>query len=79
MPDMKIIVSVLGAAIVLASCATPGPSSVQPSPVAIEQPMPAITEQQVTIGTLTDPCTLGLDDPWWIDHGGRVEFHRRCG
>jgi hypothetical protein len=33
----------------------------------------------VTIGSLTDPCPLGLDDPWWIDHGGRVEFHRRCG
>jgi hypothetical protein len=28
---------------------------------------------------LTDPCTLNLGDPWWRDHGGAAEFHRRCG
>jgi len=31
------------------------------------------------VGALTDPCTLNLGDPWWRDHGGDAEFHRRCG
>jgi hypothetical protein len=31
------------------------------------------------VGALTDPCTLNLGDPWWRDHGGEAEFHRRCG
>jgi osmotically inducible lipoprotein OsmB len=31
------------------------------------------------VGALTDPCTLNLGDPWWRDHGGDVEYHRRCG
>jgi hypothetical protein len=31
------------------------------------------------VGALTDPCTLNLGDPWWRDHGGDGEFHRRCG
>jgi osmotically inducible lipoprotein OsmB len=31
------------------------------------------------VGALTDPCTLNLGDPWWHDHGGDAEFHRRCG
>jgi hypothetical protein len=72
------------AALALASCGTTGSSeavAVAPvSPVVIpsSERMPIIGTQ-VTVGTLTDPCSLGLDDPWWIDHGGRAEFHRRCG
>jgi len=31
------------------------------------------------VGALTDPCTLDLGDPWWRDHGGDAEYHRRCG
>jgi len=31
------------------------------------------------VGALTDPCTLDLGDPWWRDHGGSAEYHRRCG
>ncbi len=31
------------------------------------------------VGALTDPCTLNLGDPWWRDHGGAAEYHRRCG
>ena len=31
------------------------------------------------VGALTDPCSLNLGDPWWRDHGGDAEFHRRCG
>ena len=31
------------------------------------------------VGALTDPCTLNLGDPFWRDHGGEAEFHRRCG
>ena len=31
------------------------------------------------VGGLTDPCTLNLGDPWWRDHGGEAEYHRRCG
>ena len=30
------------------------------------------------VGALTDPCTLNLGDPWWRDHGGEAEYHRRC-
>jgi osmotically inducible lipoprotein OsmB len=31
------------------------------------------------VGALSDPCTLNLGDPWWRDHGGDAEYHRRCG
>jgi hypothetical protein len=31
------------------------------------------------VGALTDPCTLNLGDPFWRDHGGEAEYHRRCG
>lgn len=73
-------------ALALASCSTPGTPAVQtayvPSPevtgLAADIPAP-VAGPEVTVGTLTDPCTLGLDDPWWVDHGGNVEFHRRCG
>ena len=85
--------AICSAALVLASCGTTGstrhvtaetavvPSTVVvPSNVVAENIVPATTDPtQVTVGNLTDPCTLGMDDPWWIDHGGRVEFHRRCG
>ena len=68
----------------LASCGTTGSSravAVATAPPVVISPtetMPA-AGTQVTVGSLTDPCSLGLYDPWWIDHGGRVEFHRRCG
>jgi hypothetical protein len=76
-------------ALLLCSCATPGaggrisanlvsPSSATVITTAPETAIPN-SGAEVTVGTLTDPCTLALDDPWWIDHGGRVEFHRRCG
>ena len=60
--------------------AVSSPAVVPSNVVAENITSPAATDRtQVTIGNLTDPCTLGMDDPWWIDHGGRVEFHRRCG
>ena len=31
------------------------------------------------VGAVTDPCTLNLGDPWWVQHGGRAEYERRCG
>ncbi|MDE2475181.1 MAG: hypothetical protein KGO48_09060 [Alphaproteobacteria bacterium] len=73
-------------ALALASCSTPQTPAAQtayaPSPevagLAADIPAP-VAGPEVTVGTLTDPCTLGLDDPWWADHGGHVEFHRRCG
>jgi hypothetical protein len=71
-------------ALALASCSTPETPAVQrayvPSPevAGLAADIPAAAPE-VTVGTLTDPCTLGLDDPWWVDHGGDVEFHRRCG
>jgi hypothetical protein len=74
------------AALILSSCGTPGSTryvaasiAQVPSNVVAENLTPAADATQVTIGNLTDPCTLGMDDPWWIDHGGRVEFRRRCG
>jgi len=73
-------------ALALASCSTPGTSPVQTAYVAspevagLAADIPApVAGPEVTVGTLTDPCALGLDDPWWTDHGGHVEFHRRCG
>jgi hypothetical protein len=86
MSEFKSFTSILmcTAALALASCGTTGSSravalaSVSPVVISSTESMPAVGTQ-VTIGTLTDPCTLGFDDPWWIDHGGRVEFHRRCG
>jgi len=73
-------------ALVLASCSTAETPAVQTAYVpsaevaglAADIPAP-VARPEVTVGTLTDPCGLGLDDPWWADHGGRVEFHRRCG
>ena len=66
------------AALSLASCGTTG--SNQTVAVASVPPVESVPPgTPVTIGTLTDPCSLGLYDPWWIDHGGNVEFHRRCG
>ena len=71
------------AALALASCGTTGSNravavaSVSPPVIAPAERIPV--GPQVTIGSLTDPCSLGLYDPWWIDHGGNVEFHRRCG
>lgn len=81
------------AALILSSCGTTHSSryvaaniaEVPPTVVAenltptTDATQVTIGKTQVTIGNLTDPCTLGMDDPWWIDHGGRVEFHRRCG
>jgi hypothetical protein len=78
------------AALVLSSCGTTGSArylaagsaTVVPANVVAENFQPrtdATGPVQVTIGNLTDPCTLGIDDPWWTDHGGQVEFHRRCG
>src|SRR5437016_3893195 len=29
------------------------------------------------VGAATDPCQLNLGDPWWRDHGGRLEYERR--
>ena len=86
MSEFKCFASTLAciAALALASCGTTDSSrAVAMAPVSsaiISAPesMP-LAGTQVTIGTLTDPCSLGLDDPWWIDHGGQVEFHRRCG
>jgi hypothetical protein len=71
------------AALALTSCGTTGSNqtvavaSVSPAVVSPTESLPVAT--QVTVGTLTDPCSLGRYDPWWIDHGGNVEFHRRCG
>ncbi len=31
------------------------------------------------VGAVTDPCTFNLGDPFWADHGGADEYHRRCG
>jgi hypothetical protein len=33
---------------------------------------------RVAIGALSDPRPLNLGDPWWRDHGGDTEYHRRC-
>jgi len=71
------------AALALTSCGTTrstqtvAVASVSPAVMSPTESVPVGT--QVTVGTLTDPCSLGLYDPWWIDHGGNVEFHRRCG
>jgi hypothetical protein len=74
------------AALILSSCGTTGSNryvaaqiAEVPRTIVAENLTPTTDATQVTIGNLTDPCTLGMDDPWWIDHGGRVEFHRRCG
>ena len=88
MLDLKGLAPLIcGAAVVLASCGTPGTSGAVPVNVIAPAPLagaaaetaPAAAGTEVTIGTLTDPCALGLYDPWWTDHGGHVEFHRRCG
>jgi osmotically inducible lipoprotein OsmB len=31
------------------------------------------------VGAATDPCSFNLGDPFWRDHGGESEYHRRCG
>lgn len=31
------------------------------------------------VGALTNPCDLDLGTPYWRDHGGEDEYHRRCG
>jgi hypothetical protein len=78
------------AALVLSSCGTTGSTRymtagattmVSPNIVAENlQPTAHVTgTTQITVGNLTDPCTLTIDDPWWTGHGGGVEFHRRCG
>jgi hypothetical protein len=69
------------AAALLSSCATQ--SAGTPASVGLEvgnYPAVASTEEapaigpQITVGSLTDPCSLGLYDPWWTDHGGQVDF-----
>ncbi len=74
------------AAIALSSCGTVSSRTATTAGLEIgNYPVEASTEAtpaigpQVTVGSLTDPCALGLYDPWWMDHGGQVEFHRRCG
>ncbi len=73
------------AALLLSSCTTPDAGGavtarvVYPAPAVITDGTSRDPGSEVTVGTLTDPCALALNDPWWTDHGGRVEFHRRCG